>query len=232
MVKPAPLFAGLLAALLLTACGAPAGPEQRDTVNVSGEGTVKARPDVFLLTAVARERGDDIASMKSTVDNQVQAMLDIADDLDIPEKNVTASDIQISPEWQYQPERKLLGHQVSRDVTFKVSGVKRYAELADGLAGLGLKELRPAGSEISNADELARQALKKAVEDARDKAEILASAAGRSLGEAMQINAQGYHMPQPVMMMRADMAKGESMDSYRAGEQDVRANVQITFELE
>ncbi len=81
--------------------------------------------------------------MKSTVDDQVQAMLDLADDLDIPEKSVTASDIQISPEWQYQPERKLIGHQVSREVTFKVSGVERYAELADGLAGLGLRSCAP-----------------------------------------------------------------------------------------
>ncbi|MEK9854544.1 MAG: SIMPL domain-containing protein, partial [Rhodobiaceae bacterium] len=81
----------------------------------------------------------------------------------IDDKHITASDIQIAPEWEYQPERKLIGHQVSREVTFKVSGVDRYARLADGLAGQGLKEVRPAGSEISNADELAKQALEKAV---------------------------------------------------------------------
>ncbi|MBM7334334.1 MAG: SIMPL domain-containing protein [Alcanivorax sp.] len=233
MAKPAHLFAGLLAVLTLTACGAQtttAPAADRDTVSVSGEGSVKARPDVFSLVAVARERGDDIAAMKNTVDQQVQAMLDLADELDIEEKNVTASDIQISPEWEYQPERKLIGHQVSREVTFKVAGMDRYARLADGLADQGLKEVRPAGSEISNADALAKQALKKAVKDAREKAGILARAAGRELGEAVVINAQGYTMPQP-MMMRAAMAKEDSMESYRPGEQDVSANVQITFEL-
>ncbi|GAA5128207.1 SIMPL domain-containing protein [Alloalcanivorax gelatiniphagus] len=234
MAKPVHLFAGLLAMLTLTACGAqtntaPAATD-RDTVSVSGEGSVTARPDRFTLVAVAREQGDDIAAMKDKVDSQVEAMLGLADDLEIEEKNVTASDIQISPEWQYQPERKLIGHQVSREVTFKVDGMDRYAKLADGLADLGLREVRPGGSEISNADELAKQALEKAVKDAREKAGILARAADRELGKALMINAQGYTMPQP-MMMRAAIAKDEGSQSYRPGEQDVSANVQITFEL-
>ena len=80
------------------------------------------------------------------------------------------------------------------------------------------------------ADELAHQALEKAVKDARDKAEILARAAGRELGEAMQINAQGYNVPGPVPM-RAAMAKEDASQSYRPGEQDVTASVQITFQL-
>jgi len=232
MRKTAHLLTGLLAALILTACGGNNGQPiaERDTVSVSGEGTIKARPDIFNLVAVARERGDDVAAMKDEVDRQVQAMLDLAKQLQIDDKHITASDIQIAPEWEYQPERKLIGHQVSREVSFRTSGVERYAELADGLAGLGLKEVRPGGSEISNADELANQALEKAVRAAREKAEILARAAGRELGEALQINAQGYNVPGPVPM-RAAMAKEDASQSYRPGEQDVTASVQITFQL-
>ena len=146
------------------------------------------------------------------------------------DNQLTASDIQIDPEWEYQPVRKLIGREVSREGCVRTYGVERYAELADGLAGRGLKEVRPGGTEISNADELANQALEKAVRAAREKAEILARAAGRELGEAMQINAQGYNVPGP-MPMRAAMAKEDASQSYRPGEQDVTASVQITFEL-
>ena len=77
MRKTAHLLTGLLAALILTACGGNNGQPiaERDTVSVSGEGTIKARPDIFNLVAVARERGDDVAAMKDEVDRQVQAML-------------------------------------------------------------------------------------------------------------------------------------------------------------
>lgn len=238
MAKTSHLLVISLAVLGLSACGGntttqapPPAPATPDTVNVEGEGSVKARPDTFLLAATARERGDDVAAMKGKVDQQVQTMLDLADQLKIEEKNVTASDIQISPEWQYQPERKLIGYQVSREVRFRIAGVENYARLADGLAKLDIKEVNPAGTEISNADELADQALEKAVADARDKARLLARAADRELGKAMVINAQGQTMPRPAAMYMAKAAADSATESYRPGEQEVRASVQITFEL-
>ena len=168
--------------------------------------------------------------MKDRVDDAVGNMLDLADDLDIEEKSVTASTMRVSPQWQYQPERKLIGHQVSRDVSFKVDGLETYAELLEGLAEQGVRNIRPTGAEVSNRDELGNQALKKAVADARQRAEIIAEAADRDLGEAFEIQAQGIHHPQPVMMMARSKESGAA-DSYRAGETEISAQVQITFEL-
>lgn len=66
--------------------------------------------------------------------------------------------------------------------------------------------------------------------DARQRAEIIAEAADRDLGEAFEIQAQGIHHPQPVMMMARSKESGAA-DSYRAGETEISAQVQITFEL-
>jgi len=221
------LIAGTLA---LTGCDNTTINTTRDSITVSGSGEINAQPDRFTVVATASENGDDIADMKDRVDDAVGNMLDLADDLDIEEKSVTASTMRVSPQWQYQPERKLIGHQVSRDVSFKVDGLETYAELLEGLAEQGVRNIRPTGAEVSNRDELGNQALKKAVADARQRAEIIAEAADRDLGEAFQITAQGIHHPQPVMMM-ARSKKSGAADSYRAGETEISAQVQITFEL-
>lgn len=202
-----------------------------DSITVSGSGDIAAQPDIFRVVATAREQGDDIAAMKSRVDDAVADMLDLADDLDIEEKQVRASDLNVQPQWQYQPERKLIGHQVSRQVTFRANGLDTYTQLLDGLAKQGLRDIRPAGTEVSNADELANQALKKAVADARQRASIIAKAADRELGKAIQIQAQDFQPPQPVMMMARSEKSGHA-DSYRPGETDITARVQITFELD
>lgn len=202
-----------------------------DSITVSGSGDIAAQPDIFRVVATAREQGDDIAAMKSRVDNAVADMLDLADDLDIEEKQVRASDLNVQPQWQYQPERKLIGHQVSRQVTFRANGLDTYTQLLDGLAKQGLRDIRPAGTEVSNADELANQALEKAVADARQRASIIAKAADRELGKAIQIQAQDFQPPQPVMMMARSEKSGHA-DSYRPGETDITARVQITFELD
>ncbi|KZX83926.1 enolase, partial [Alcanivorax sp. HI0013] len=180
-----------LGALTLTACSdthqmLSTGP---DSITVSGNGEIAAQPDIFRVAATAREQGDDIAAMKSRVDDAVADMLDLADDLDIEEKQVRASDLHVQPQWQYQPERKLIGHEVSRDVIFRANGLDTYTQLLEGLAKQGVRDIRPAGTEVSNADELANRALEKAVADARQRARIIAEAADRELGKAIQIHA-------------------------------------------
>lgn len=219
----------LLTAAALSAC-APRPQDHHDTVSVQGKGTVKARPDTFILVATASQRGDDVPAMKKDVDDQVGKLLDLADKLGIDKKQVNASDLNIAPQWQYQPERKLLGYQISRDVTFRVKGMDRYASLTDAVTRAGITDLHPGGSEISNADQLADQALKKAVENARDKATILAKAAGRKLGKAEVINNRSENTPGPVPLRMA-MAKQADKADYQAGEQDVTATVQMTFGL-
>ena len=53
----------------------------------------------------------------------------------------------------------------------------------------------------------------------------------RDSGKAIQIQAQDFQPPQPVMMM-ARSEKSGNADSYRPGETDITARVQITFELD
>ena len=67
--------------------------------------------------------------------------------------------------------------------------------------------------------------------DARQRARIIAEAADRELGKAIQIHAQDVQSPQPVMMMARSKESGNA-DSYRPGETDITARVQITFELD
>ncbi len=222
------LIAGTLA---LSGCDNTTVNSTRDSITVSGNGAISAQPDRFMVIATASQNGDDMAEMKDQVDDAVSNMLDLADDLDIEEKSVTASTMRITPQWQYQPERKLVGHQISREVSFQVDGLETYAELLEGLAEQGVRNIRPAGAQVSNRDKLAKKALEKAVEDARERAEILAEAADRDLGEAFQIQAQGINSPQPVMMMARAKDSGAA-ESYRPGETEISAQVQITFELD
>ncbi|MDX1803603.1 MAG: SIMPL domain-containing protein [Alcanivorax sp.] len=230
-MRPSPLPLLLLTAMLaLAGCNNQTAPASRDSISVSGHGDIKAQPDIFRVVATPRRQGDDIDAMKQDVDDQVTRMLDLADSLEIARKQVTANELRVTPVWQYQPQRKLTGHQVSRQVSFRVDGLETYARLLDGLSKLGVRDIRPAGSEISNQEALAKQALKKAVADARERATIAAEAAGRKLGKAIQIQVQGRHLPQPVMMMAR--AKDSSAESYRAGESQVTAQVQVTFELD
>ncbi|MCK0537573.1 SIMPL domain-containing protein [Alcanivorax quisquiliarum] len=225
------LFLVALLAGVLSACGPEGTPPPRDTLDVSGTGEVKATPDRFRVRAVSSRTGSDINAMKQEVDAEIGAAIKLADELGIADNLVRAMGLSVQPEWQWQPERKLIGHRVTRDIDFAVDGVEIYAELLEALTRLGFTELHQAGAELADPASLEEQALRQAVDDARRKADILAQAAGRTLGAAIAIQEQGSSMPQPVMMAM-DAAVQRESSAYAAGELTVRQQVQVRFLLE
>lgn len=225
------LFLIALLAGALSACGPQSQPAPRDTLDVSGTGEVKATPDRFRVRAVSSRTGSDINAMKQEVDAEIGAAIRTASELGIADNLVRAMALSIQPEWQWQPERKLIGHRVARDIDVAVDGVEAYAELLDALTRLGFTELNQAGAELADPVSLEEQALRQAVEDARRKANILAQAAGRTLGAAIMVQEQGASLPQPMMMAMDAAGKRES-STYSAGELTVRQQVQVRFLLE
>ena len=80
----------------------------------------------------------------------------------------------------------------------------------------------------SNAEALYRQALGKAVDEARLRAEVLAKAAGRSLGSITAIVEGGVDQPMPLYD-RAQAA--DAPTPIVPGEQETSATVSVTFSL-
>jgi uncharacterized protein YggE len=84
----------------------------------------------------------------------------------------------------------------------------------------------------SDRDALYRDALAKAVDDARLKAEALAGAGKFSVGKVVSVVEQGASAPEPLYA--ADAAAGASLKAappIEPGTQDVEANVTVSFEI-
>ena len=77
-------------------------------------------------------------------------------------------------------------------------------------------------------DELYRQALAKAVDDAKERAAVLAKAAGRSLGSVTAIAESGSA---PVPFAARASAAPDSTPVV-SGPQETEASVSVTYELE
>src|SRR5690606_40961036 len=129
------------------------------------------------------------------------------------DNQVRATGITVQPEWQWQPERKLIGHRVARDIDFAVDGIDGYAALLEALTEIGFTELNQAGAELADPAALEEEALRKAVEDARRNAQNLADAAGRTLSAVLLLLEQGSSMPQPTLMALDMAATRESSAS-------------------
>jgi len=201
-----------------------------ETVTVTGTGEITAAPEVFRIRAVSSRRGDNIEAMQQEVDGEIRAALELAASLDIPDRHVEATRIDIQPEWQWQPVREIIGHRVAREIRLRVDGIETYASVLGELTRLGFTEIGQVGREVSDPESLREEALKKAVADARRKAAILSQAADRSLGRALLIEEEASQRYQPQMMART--MEADSGDSYSPGEITIDAKVRLVFLLE
>ena len=120
------------------------------------------------------------------------------------------------------------GYSASNSVS-ATSDVDDAAGLIDAAADAGANQVSGPGLSSSNAEALYRQALGKAVAEARARAEVLAKAAGRSLGEIESISESAAATPYPYAerLQAADAASTPIVP----GEQETTASITVTFSL-
>jgi uncharacterized protein YggE len=205
-------------------------------VSVQGQGEVVAAPDRATVMLSISARNKDLAAAQAEADAVVAKVMDVADDLDIDEKKVQTTGIQIQPEFDWvDGKRRALGYLVQRTTTIELNDLTKLGKLMEQALTTGVNEVSPPALSSSKSKELARRALRLAAEDATRNAEELADSLGAELGEVYGASGQGGEQgPQPMRMRAAAMEsmKADVAETYSAGEIRVVASVQAQFELE
>ena len=221
--------AGLTVVALAGAVGLPdlAGAQDAtqapDTITVSGVGTVDAVPNEAQMSFGAETRRP---TAQAAVAANADAMRRIINALR------QAGGRELATQWvsvyPYTDETgQVDGFSASNSVS-AVSDVGDAPALIDAAAEAGANQISGPGLSSSNAEALYRQALGKAVAEARLRAETLAKAAGRSLDSITAIVEGGADQPVPLYD-RAQAA--DSATPIVPGQQETSATVSVTFSL-
>jgi len=221
--------AGLAVVALAGAVGLPdlAGAQDAspadDTITVSGVGSVKAVPDEAQMSfGVETRRPTAQAAVAANAD----AMRTVINALRrAGAREITTQWVSVYP--YNRDDGTVDGYSASNSVS-AVSDVEDAAGLIDAAAEAGANQVSGPGMSSSNAEELYRQALAKSVAEARARAEVLAKAAGRSLGEITSIVEGGAAMPVPYAE-RAALDAGST--PIVPGQRETTATISVTFTL-
>jgi uncharacterized protein YggE len=208
------------------------------TVSVSGQGEVQAEPDQAIVTLGVESRKPSLADARAEVTRTVDAVLKLTRDLKIDQKYVRATRISVQPEYNWDSsakERNLIGYFVSRQVEVDLRDLEKLGTLIEKATDLGVNQIGDPRLESSKRHELERQALAKAVDDARLNAEAVARAAGAKLGPARTISASSGYVPVPVMARMKTMAMAADSagapQTYQSGQMTFNGNVQVEYDL-
>jgi len=231
------LGAFLAAGLLMTGAAHAAEPMPR-LVSVTGEGEVKAQPDLAYVTLGVEARKPTLAAARAEANAAVDRLLALTRELKIDPKYVDSTQLQVRPEYNWnekESKQVLLGYFVSRQVEVELRDLERLGPLLERAVSAGANQVGGARLDSSRRKELEREALARAVEDARLDADALARAAGVRLGPVQSLGVAGAIPFQPKFMERGMVAAAPMADaaeqSYTAAEMKFTASVSAQYEL-
>jgi len=232
-------LAGLLALSLGPLAAHAAEDAQPRTVSVSGSGEVAAEPDLAHVTLGVEARKPTMAEARAEVAATVERVLALTRQLRIDPKLVNATRVQVQPEYSWNDKdrkRVLLGYLVSRQVQVELRDLEQLGPLLERAVDAGVNQVNDPQLDSSRRKSLEREAMAKAVEDARLNAAALAGAAGARLGPVRMLN--GATSTPPMPMYRQNMAMADAAmpaapppPSYEPGEMKFTAAVSAVYDL-
>ena len=199
----------------------------------SGTGEVRAAPDravVRLTTEVRAKTAKEAQQQEAAATTAVRKAIA---DTRIPGEAVRTLSYDLQLEFDYVQGKQTPRGYVARHVLeVRVEELAMLGDLIGKAVDSGSAAVSGIQFDVKARDDLERQALRKAVEDARARADAAAAGAGASVAGVIRLEEQRQiEGPRPMMMAR-DMAQAAAVATpIAAGEIEIRATVTLTSAL-
>lgn len=202
-----------------------------NTVTASGTGQVSAVPDEAVMWFGVSERAKDAKSALDGASKKAEAI-----SAELKKQGVDADDIQTAGVNVYpQYDRNgntVTGFEASVNYTATVKDIERLGEIITALANAGAQNVSGPSFGISEDATYRRDAIKKAVDDARMQAEEMAEAADKSVGEVVSITSSAVNVPYRNYAAKTAIAEDAAgAVPIDPGTLDVSAALTVVFEL-
>ena len=231
------MFAMLLC-LAILALGTGAALADGTTLSVTGSGTVLVESDLAIVTVGVQETSKDVLEAQSTVNEKIAAIKQALLDAGVEESEINTDSINIYANYDYSDNTEVIvGYTARNSLSVRTTDMDNVGSLIDAAFAAGANTLDNVQFTVQDDTQAREQALTMAVEDARRKADVLASAAGLQVASIERISEGGVSVYDSMRNYAADtvMAANESGSAgtlVQAALVSVDAMVSMEFELQ
>jgi hypothetical protein len=199
---------------------------------VVGEGRATAAPDVAVAFLGVEVEAPDLSAASADANARMRRVLDALSSAGVAKKDVQTSRYDVAVDRRVDPRGGAAPppvYRVATEARVTVRDLGRVGHVLDAAVKAGANSTRGLSFQKEDPSAERGRALAAAVADARAKAEVLARAAGRELGEVLQISEGGAARPGPLPGVRMMAAVSEA--PVEAGELQISAHVEIAWAL-
>lgn len=210
--------------------------KQVPQITVSGEGKIKVTPDEAMITVAVENTGKESAEVKKKNDEIVDKVLKLIKQRGIPTSDYQTQRVNLYKNYDYNAKK--YNYVANQTISIHLKDLSKYDKLMMDLVDSGINSIQGVEFKSSKIKEYESQARKKAMLDAKQKAEDYVSVlVGQKVGKALVISDNSYtNYPRPVFaeMKTMAMADGAStpQETLAIGEIEIVSNISVSFVLE
>lgn len=219
----------LQAPSLAQSSGTPTSTQDR-TITVSGTASINAKPDqadVSLGVHTQASTAQDAMDQNAAKMNQVLAALK---KLGIGDADLATTNVSLDPVWSSNGN-SIVGYQAENTIDVTVHDMGRVGKVIDTAVGAGANLAGGITFSLSDQNQGLDQALAKAVQDARGKADAMAAAAQAQVGQVVKIDETAQPGPQPYDQRVAFAASEAAPTPVNPPTIETQVSVSVTWAL-
>ncbi|MEX0934154.1 MAG: SIMPL domain-containing protein [Candidatus Paceibacterota bacterium] len=213
----------------------------RNTITVRGEGELSLVPDVAQFNFAVIHEAKEVANAQEQVSKDIDTLLSYLDEFGVANKDIKTTSYTISPRYDYREvgmypggTRVLVGYEVSQWIEIKLKNIDALGELVSGLGSRGATNIGSIRFTVEDEEKVLRDARKLAIDDAKEKARVLARDLGVSLVGVVNFYEGGGIIADEEKYTLSLNARGRG-ESFEAqlpvGEEEIKVNVSITYSI-
>lgn len=182
-------------------------PPTPPQIAVAGQGEVRVVPDRATLTLGVQSRGRTAAVASADNSRRQGAIIDTLRAMGLTSEQISTANYTVYPETRYDTTSKrtvVTGYFVSNTVRVELRSVDQVGRVIDGALAKGANQISSLDFYQSNPDSTRRVGLAQAITRARADAEVIARAAGGTLGKLLEVQANDMSGP-PIIRKSLEM---------------------------
>jgi uncharacterized protein YggE len=214
--------------------------QQQVGVWVNGEGESTAVPDIAMLSVGVEAEEATVDEARQQAAAAMDSVMKVLDEKGVNKKDIQTQQFMVYPVWSWNREREeqeLDGYRVTNMVNVKIRKIDTAGEVVDAVAGAAgdLVRINNISFTVDDPEPYLKEARDRAVENAAEKAEQLAEAAGIKLGKLIYMSESTGYVPgiRNVYLKEDAAGMAPSVETpVSPGELEYSVSVQMVYSMQ
>jgi len=207
---------------------------EKPELSVTGKGEVLASADIAFLQIGVERTEKTATEAQYTAAKKSQNIVASLEKMGIAKDKIETVSFNLYPKFEYDKgESKFVGYTASNQIKVIIEKLEEMGKIIDATIAAGATNISGLNFSLKDESPYKKIALQKAFEDAKGKAEILASSSGQILDKIQRIQESEVGIISPLVEARVMSAGagGGAETPITPGKVKVQARIEVTYEL-